>query len=322
MNFYIDFEATQFTEEIISIGCVAENGNTFDCFVIPSNPKKITQFITDLTGITAEMVMEQGLTPENAFRSLYNFVKANNPDGVPTFYCYGNMDKVFIKNTVKNMKDLDTIIFASSVQALMVDYSNTVKSYLSTNGLALRKLVALIRQVEEVEQEHDALKDAMMLKECFEGLDTLEKPAAEIKPISQKKPNDEFQKAYDAIIAVDGKLEAIKLQGRSFIKADHDYMRDLRVNVWGAQAKIETIFGDATEENYVVKMTKIRTGEVKYFSSPWVAAMFVNAYILRTRSCKEGKAINTTMKEMGRNPNNFCGYRCEIKMPIEEEITE
>jgi hypothetical protein len=29
MNFFIDFEATQFTQEIISIGCVAENGKSF-----------------------------------------------------------------------------------------------------------------------------------------------------------------------------------------------------------------------------------------------------------------------------------------------------
>ena len=317
MNFYIDFEATQFTEEIISIGCVAENGNTFNCLVMPSDTKKITKFITDLTGITREMVEENGYSPEAAFAHFYQFVKENNGDEAPVFYCYGNMDKVFIKNTVKHMQNLNMILFASSVQALMVDYSTTVKSYLSNNGLSLKKLLALIRHVEEVEQNHDALNDALMLKECFEGLPTLEKPAAEIKPISQKKPNDAFQKAYEAIIAVDGKLEAIKLQGRSFTKADNDYMKDLRVNVWGAQAKAETISGDATEENHMVKMTKIRTGEVKYFSSPWVAAMFVNAYILRTRSCKEGKAINTTMKEMGRNPNNFCGYRCEIKMPIE-----
>jgi hypothetical protein len=199
----------------------------------------------------------------------------------------------------------------------MVDYSTTVKNYLSNNGLSLKKLLALIRHVEEVEQDHDALNDALMLKECFEGLPTLEKPAAEIKPISQKQPNDAFQKAYDAIIAADGKLEAVRLQGRSFTMSDMNYMKDLRVNVWGPQAKAETISGDATEANYAVKMTRIRTGEVKYFSAPWVAAMFVNGYILRTRSPKEGKSINTTMKEMGRNPNNFCGYRCEIKMPIE-----
>ena len=318
MNFYIDFEATQFTEEIISIGCVAENGNTFNCLVIPSDIKKITKFITDLTGITREMVEENGYSPEMAFANFYQFVKENNGDTTPVFYCYGNMDKVFIKNTVKHMQNLNMILFASSVQALMVDYSNTVKSYLSSNGLSLKKLLALVRHVEEVNQDHDALNDALMLKECFEGLPTLERSAAEIKPISQKKPNDEFQKAYDAIVAADGKLEPLRLQGRSFTKDDNDYMKSLRTEVWGTQSKAEDISGDATADEYMVKMTKIRTGEIKYFSSPWVAAMFVNAYILRTRSCKEGKAINTTMKEMGRNPNNFCGYRCEIKMPIEK----
>ena len=29
MKFYIDFEATQFTEQIISIGCIDEAGHSF-----------------------------------------------------------------------------------------------------------------------------------------------------------------------------------------------------------------------------------------------------------------------------------------------------
>ena len=33
MKFYIDFEATQYTENIISIGCVAENGDSFSSLV-------------------------------------------------------------------------------------------------------------------------------------------------------------------------------------------------------------------------------------------------------------------------------------------------
>lgn len=67
MNFYIDFEATQFSEEIISIGCVSENDKMFYCLVKPSDPKKITKFITELTGISAEKVKDSGLSPDQAF---------------------------------------------------------------------------------------------------------------------------------------------------------------------------------------------------------------------------------------------------------------
>lgn len=52
MNYFIDFEATQFSGEIISVGCVREDGETFYVLVQPQKGK-LTPFITNLTGITA-----------------------------------------------------------------------------------------------------------------------------------------------------------------------------------------------------------------------------------------------------------------------------
>lgn len=315
MNFYIDFEATQFTEEIISIGCVAENGNTFNCLVCPSDPKKVTKFITELTGITREMVEKDGLSPEMAFCRLYEFVKANNGDEMPVYYCYGGSDKNFIKNTVKNMKNLNMIIFASSIQALMVDYSATVKNYLSVNGLSLKKLVALIRHVEAVDQNHDALEDALMLKECFEGLPTLEKPEPIIKPIANKPSNNKFQEAYTQLVNEQGLLQPVKLIGREYNLEEVRYLRKLRLEDWG-QVNASAITGDANENTWKVKLTHIKTGAVKYFTEPWVAAMFFNGYVLTGRSPKAPKSLNATMKEMAGCPNNFGGYRCELRYEI------
>jgi inhibitor of KinA sporulation pathway (predicted exonuclease) len=316
MNFYIDFEATQFTEEIISIGCIAENGNTFNCLVVPSNLKKITPFITDLTGITQEMVQEDGYSPECAFAHLKMFVTENNGDEMPAFYCYGNQDKTFLKNTIKHMHNLEMILFASAVRDMLVDYSVTVKDYLSNCGLSLKKLVALIRQVDEVEQNHDALDDAKMLKECFEGLTTLEKPTPAIRKVPTNQCNPSFQQAQQQLINEQGLLTPIKLTGRTYSKEEKDYIQNLRLNIWG-QIPHNMVPGDAKEDNYIVKLTHIKTGNVKYFSDLHVAAMFFNGYILSSRSPKQDKALNSTMKEFARNPNNFAGYRCEIKMPIE-----
>lgn len=318
MNFYIDFEATQFSEEIISIGCIAENGNTFKCLVVPSDLKKITPFISNLTGITREMVEEHGYSPEAAFAHLKMFVKENNGDTMPTYYCYGNQDKNFLRNTIKHMNNFEMIIFASSIRDMLVDYSETVKRHLATCGLSLKKLVALIRHVDEVEQNHDALNDAMMLKECFDGLNTL---SPEVVPVKQTNSNNsKFVLAYEQMIAENGELTPIKVVGRTYTIAEKTYMRKLRLETWG-QVKAEEITGDADETNYAVKLTHIRTGAVKYFSEMWVAAMFFNGYILKTRSPKQDKAINATMKEFARNPNNFCGYRCEIKNKSQEENT-
>lgn len=314
MNFYIDFEATQFTEEIISIGCVAENGNVFNCLVCPSDLKKVTKFITNLTGITREMLENQGYSPEMAFYHLFNFVQENNGNsGAPVFYCYGSSDKNFIKNTIKHMSNLNMIIFASSIQSLMVDYATVVKNYFSTHNLALKKLVALVRHVDEVEQCHDALDDALMLKECYEGLHTLDKNSLSTMSVNSSKKNTSFEQAYQQLIDENGMLTPIKLQGRNISQQEKQYMKTLRCETWGGLS-VDEVTGDATERDYVVKLTRIKKGTVKYFSSLSVAAMFFNAYHLKNRSPKETKALNNTMKEYARNPNNFCGYRCEIKV--------
>ncbi len=56
MKFYFDFEANQFTERIISVGCVSETGERYYSLVSHNTDKKekITKFITELTGITQE----------------------------------------------------------------------------------------------------------------------------------------------------------------------------------------------------------------------------------------------------------------------------
>lgn len=314
MNFYLDFEATQYSERIISIGCIAENGARFETLVKPVKNEKVNTFITQLTGITNEM-LETAPSADDAFNAFYDFVKANNDCGAPTYYCYGNSDANFIKHTVSGMSNFQAIMFASSIQALLVDYSAVVKKYLSTRGLSLKKLVALIRHVDEVEQKHDALDDAAMLKECYEGLNTLDMDVLMIEPAPVKQPvkvsgNSAFAEAYNKLIDECGQLPSVKMAGHTFSQEERIYLKKLRSD-WHT-AKAEEISGDATAENWNTKLTHIRTGAVKYFTEPWVAAMFFNRCVMTGRSSKEPKALNATMKEMAKNPNNFGGYRCEI----------
>ena len=73
MNYYLDFEATRFSNRIISIGCVAETGETFSTLVKPVNKAKVDKFITELTGITNEM-LETAPTADAAFLDLYYFI--------------------------------------------------------------------------------------------------------------------------------------------------------------------------------------------------------------------------------------------------------
>ena len=50
MNFYIDFEATQPEQEIISIGVYCDNKESFYVLVKPQF-SKVSKYITDMTGI-------------------------------------------------------------------------------------------------------------------------------------------------------------------------------------------------------------------------------------------------------------------------------
>ena len=81
MNFYVDFEATQFSNRIISIGCTNELGEKFETLVKPVNGDKINKFITDLTGITPEMV-ENAPTADEAFNALLKTLEEPVPNTV------------------------------------------------------------------------------------------------------------------------------------------------------------------------------------------------------------------------------------------------
>lgn len=86
MNFYLDFEATQFSERVISIGCVCDNGNEFYTLVRPPKGDKVNGFITRLTGITQEMVKNADIA-DVAFIALRSFVRKNSNGQKPPFLC-------------------------------------------------------------------------------------------------------------------------------------------------------------------------------------------------------------------------------------------
>ena len=158
MKFYIDFEATQYTENIISIGCVAENGDSFSSLV--NCPYKVGSFVTQLTGITNDMV-STAPSPDEVFTNFFKWIMERS-EGIPSYYCYGNADSGYIHNTVKNMKDFSAITFALSIAGNLIDYSRDVCNFFNMKQVGLHR-VFLLMQEEAGEQKHDALEDAQML---------------------------------------------------------------------------------------------------------------------------------------------------------------
>lgn len=168
MNFFIDFEATQFSNGIISVGCVSEKDDHFYSLVHTSH--KITPFITDLTGITEEQ-NDKALSQEYVFCQLYDWILNKlSPTEVPHFYCYGNSDKEFVKNNFKECKSFKARTMLGYLYTDMQDYTTEVKLHFGLcKNIALKKVYEYYAK-QDIIQTHNSLDDASMLKEVFDHI--------------------------------------------------------------------------------------------------------------------------------------------------------
>lgn len=175
MNFYIDLEALQFSGRIISLGCVASNGKTFYTLMKPSKPnEKINQFITNLTGITNEM-LETAPTSEDAFFDFLKWINMQS-EGFPTFFfCYGNEDDKFLRATAKYIENPKLKEFILNLSLCISDYSKYVNDFFGIHGAKLKKIWEYF-YLQDKEQKHNALEDAKMLAEIATALEKSEKP--------------------------------------------------------------------------------------------------------------------------------------------------
>lgn len=185
MKYFIDFEALQFSGEIISIGCIDENGREFYSLVRPKQIKKLTEFITDLTGITSED-LENAPDAEEVFSEFYNWL---DTDRKTAFFCYGNNDAVFVARTLRKIKNFYAQCALSLVKANLSDYSIDISKHFGIKqSIALKKLVEYYRN-EEITQKHNALDDARFLKEVYEK-SSAEEPMECPFPEYMHKPKD------------------------------------------------------------------------------------------------------------------------------------
>ena len=281
MKFYLDFEATRFSNRIISIGCVAENGATFYTLVKPGDKKKVDKFITELTGITNEML---ATAPDSdaAFNSLFDFLEKHNDHDAPEYYCYGDSDVVFLEHTLKHMEDTRACVCAQAIAGNLIDYAATVKKFFVVKSdLALRKVYMLVQAKEELVQKHDALEDALMLQSVVQNLETKCKPedkATILAMPSQPKPKVK-------------KAPAIFQKWNSAPKWEADTMAD--ENAWMFKCKDQ------------------HSGDVKYFNSAETAALWIIKYIARNVSPKSSehrqRIANAVIAAV---ENNKCRYNC------------
>lgn len=192
MKYFIDFEATQYTHEIISVGCVREDGKTFYSIV---NVKRshMSNFITRLTGITKEDVANAP-TSNEVFQRFYNWIE---DDSNLEFLCYGDTDIEFIKANLLRTTEPQAAAALGIISVNLIDYSQQVKEYFGLHkSIALRRLVAYYRGLESVEQSHNALEDSFFLKEVYDHI-SVETPDTNAFPeykIDENAPKVQTQK--------------------------------------------------------------------------------------------------------------------------------
>lgn len=170
-KYFIDFEASQFKQEIISVGCINDRGEEFQSLVQPSE-KKITSFITSLTGITQKMI-DNANTADVVFADFWDWISEDKE--APCFICYGNCDKTFVQNTLKKVTNLKAKAALLLIENGIKDFAPTVgKTFNLAKSISLRQLHDYYYKKDLI-QHHDALEDASWLKEIFDVFEHTDK---------------------------------------------------------------------------------------------------------------------------------------------------
>ena len=270
MNFYVDFEALQFSGRIISIGCINDNGDKFYTLSQPSKQgERLTNFITDLTGITNEM-LSNAPTANEAFENFYQYVKSNCDDTAPQFYCYGNCDGDFLRSTGKYLTSFDARMFCNYVRCNLTDYSSTARSYFpSFETLALKKIYSLIKEDNEP-QHHNALEDAEML--CVVMKELCNHCTPEDSERLAAMPSTKFRKP----------------------KTSSNRAPEVFIN-WPAN-KMEADTGATKETNWLYKWS--RGNKTKYFDTFDTMVMWAIKYITQGRSIKNSSDVKKVEKQL------------------------
>lgn len=209
MNYFIDFEATQFSGEIISVGCVDENGRQFYSLVKPAQTDALTGFIEKLTGICREQ-LESAPTANEVFVRFLQWVSHKD---IARFYCYGDSDAYFLSSTLGHLTDFQAQLGLCLIRSSLNDYAAEIKRHFALkHSIALKKVAAYYRG-QTVEQTHNSLSDALLLKEIYEK--SVNETVTEC-PFPEYQKGVELPKVRKRIVAAKGKA---RMEFSSFGKA-------------------------------------------------------------------------------------------------------
>lgn len=192
-NIFIDFEASQYTQEIISIGAIAETGEEF--YSLVETKRKVGNFVSALTGIKQEDI-ENAPSPDEVFTKMFHWIqKISNGEKIQ-FICYGNSDTIFAANTLKKLKNsMSAQATLSMIICNLIDYAEYVKAYFGLSQHVSLIKVAQYYSKKELAQDHNSLNDAKLLKFIYEkiqsGAQLVENPFEEYMQKIEVYDNEE-----------------------------------------------------------------------------------------------------------------------------------
>ena len=174
---FLDFEGTQFSHEMIAIGGVSclidlKTGKIkrrkppFRIYVKAHN--KIGNYVTELTGITEEMLKKRGVMFDTAMKALKKYVGINFKKA--TFITFGNHDmRILSQSIMYNIvypKDV-----TSQIQKNYFDISSMLNEFIrdaAGNPLSLVHFCELFG-VKEAGKAHDPEVDAINLANLYDA---------------------------------------------------------------------------------------------------------------------------------------------------------
>lgn len=169
---FIDFEGSQYSQEIIAIGAIKaslDNKNfvkkissTFKCYI--KIDEIVGDFITNLTGITNELLENEGLTFPEAIEKFKRYV-GKEPC---KFMHYGNFDTHLMHNSALN-SGMNDDEFIRYFYENSIDFSKTFTRYVkSEKNTALSLIDALKIFHTNIETNtHDPLTDSINLMHLY-----------------------------------------------------------------------------------------------------------------------------------------------------------
>lgn len=261
MKYFIDFEATQYTQEIIQVGCVREDGQEFSSLIRPRKIKNVTRTITELTGITRDTLVSKRSSDE-VFTEFFDWLCESNEKA--EFFCYGGSDIVFVQNNIRKCtKNIKAHAALSLIAANLTDVSELVRKHFRLEMAPALKRVMSYYFPEDSHICHDALSDAEMLCEVYKAMAN-EKEIRGI-PFHEYIGNPIFknQEDLDRFVIVRTGNRQGEVVYETLVEA-----RDFVVELVRKQCRSEM-----SPENAQKKVLSAINGKKKYFGYDWAVTL-------------------------------------------------